>query len=73
MVAQVLDEATSAINPDEELQLYRAVQSTHCTVFSIAHRHALRELHQFELQLEGDGSGTWNLIALEGDQTKAEK
>eukprot|EP00300_Choanocystis_sp_HF-7_P036960 c5292_g1_i1.p1 GENE.c5292_g1_i1~~c5292_g1_i1.p1 ORF type:complete len:683 (+),score=189.46 c5292_g1_i1:22-2049(+) len=61
----VLDEATAAINPDEELQLYRAVLGTNCTVFSIAHRHALRDLHHYELKIAGDGTGDWELTTLQ--------
>eukprot|EP00299_Pterocystis_sp_00344_P012968 c6298_g1_i1.p1 GENE.c6298_g1_i1~~c6298_g1_i1.p1 ORF type:complete len:689 (+),score=170.16 c6298_g1_i1:114-2069(+) len=60
----VLDEATSAINSDEELQLYRHVMRTGCTVFSIAHRLDLRNLHHQELQIKGDGSGDWQLTTL---------
>ncbi|KAK3284414.1 hypothetical protein CYMTET_7938 [Cymbomonas tetramitiformis] len=60
----VLDEATSAINPDEEHRLYEKVQSLGTTVFSIAHRLELRKFHQWELRIEGDGSGKWELEPL---------
>jgi ABC-type uncharacterized transport system fused permease/ATPase subunit len=49
----VLDEATSAINPDEEELLYQQVLDLQCTVFSIAHRLELRKFHQFELKIFG--------------------
>ena len=60
----VLDEATSAINPDEENALYRKVMEGGTTVFSIAHRLALRRFHQAELRIKGDGSGDWELTQL---------
>lgn len=63
----VLDEATSAINPDEETELYNKVLESNCTVFSIAHRLELREFHDFELQFSGDGSGGFNIIDLNDD------
>lgn len=64
----VLDEATSAINPDEESMLYEKVMGGGTTVFSIAHRMELRRFHQAELRIKGDGSGDWTVNALkEGD------
>ena len=57
----ILDEATSAINPDEEGSLYRAVIEQGTTVVSIAHRLELRECHELELKLLGDGEGGWEL------------
>ena len=49
----VLDEATSAINPDQELDLYRKVAEQGTTVLSIAHRLDLRQLHTHELAFAG--------------------
>lgn len=60
----VLDEATSAINADHEHELYRQVMSSRCTFFSIAHRLALRQYHHWELEVKGDGEGTWALTKL---------
>ena len=57
----ILDEATSAINPDEEGQLYERVIEQGTTVVSIAHRLELRKFHRKELKLAGDGSGGWEL------------
>jgi len=57
----ILDEATSAINPDEEGTLYQAVIAQGTTVVSIAHRLELRECHELELKLLGDGEGGWEL------------
>ena len=57
----ILDEATSAINPDEEGTLYEAVIAQGTTVVSIAHRLELRECHELELKLLGDGEGGWEL------------
>ena len=62
----MLDEATSAINPEGERELYRrTVEDKSTTVFSIAHRMELRAYHQMELQLTGDGSGDWKLVPLQ--------
>lgn len=60
----VLDEATSAINPDEEELLYQQVLDLQCTVFSIAHRLELRKFHQFELKIFGDNSGGFTVEKL---------
>ena len=57
----ILDEATSAINPDEEGTLYEAVIAQGTTVVSIAHRLELRACHELELKLLGDGEGGWEL------------
>ena len=67
----VLDEATSAINPDEESALYRKVMEGGTTVFSIAHRLELRRFHQAELRIKGDGSGDWVLTQLAGPEAVA--
>ena len=40
----ILDEATSAINPDEESKLYERLFDTRTTVVSIAHRLELRKI-----------------------------
>lgn len=60
----VLDEATSAINPDEEERLYTQVVSQGTTILSIAHRMALRKHHQLELRVAGDGTGAYELVEL---------
>lgn len=57
----ILDEATSAINPDEEGLLYQRVLQQGTTVVSIAHRLELRKFHSLELKLLGDGKGGWAL------------
>ena len=59
----VLDEATSAINPDEESSLYQKLCSS-TTVLSIAHRLELRKFHDRELRIVGDGTGAWELKPL---------
>jgi len=60
----ILDEATSAINPDQEQQLYQHLVDSDITVFSIAHRLELRKFHTLELKLKGDGSGDYEVIKL---------
>lgn len=62
----ILDEATSAINPDEEHLLYEHVIAQGTTVVSIAHRLELRRFHKRELRVKGDGSGGWELHGQSG-------
>ena len=62
----ILDEATSAINPDEEHLLYERVIAQGTTVVSIAHRLELRRFHKRELKLKGDGTGGWELLGQTG-------
>ena len=50
----ILDEATSAINADEEGPLYSRLGDQKITVFSIAHRPALKRFHHKHLHLIGE-------------------
>lgn len=61
----ILDEATSAINPDEESQLYERLVQTDTTVISIAHRLELRKFHKDELKIAGDGAGGFKIVPLD--------
>lgn len=60
----VLDEATSAINPEEEGRLYEQLNDLGITVFSIAHRHELARFHKMRLDFAADGTGAWTLAEL---------
>ena len=60
----ILDEATSAINPDHEAELYKEVCSSGTTVVSIAHRLELRKFHANELKIKGDGKGGYEVSKL---------
>jgi ABC-type uncharacterized transport system fused permease/ATPase subunit len=60
----VIDEATSAVHPEDELRLYQTVIDMGVTVFSIAHRPALRKFHELELEFKGDGEGGWEIKEL---------
>jgi ATP-binding cassette subfamily D (ALD) protein 3 len=62
----VLDEATSAINPDEEGLLYGQLGELGITFFSIAHRMELMRFHQAQLHFAADGTGRWTLTQLDG-------
>ena len=57
----ILDEATSAINPDEEGLLYAHIETLGITAFSIAHRLELKRFHALHLHLAADGTGKWSL------------
>eukprot|EP00300_Choanocystis_sp_HF-7_P037494 c53660_g1_i1.p1 GENE.c53660_g1_i1~~c53660_g1_i1.p1 ORF type:complete len:649 (-),score=151.27 c53660_g1_i1:210-2117(-) len=60
----ILDEATSAINANEEGPLYEHLARLNMTVFSISHREALKKYHKKNLHFIGDGSGAWTLTDL---------
>ena len=57
----VLDEATAAINPDEEGVFYAQLGKLGITAFSIAHRPELRKFHHKHLHFHADGTGGWTL------------
>jgi len=57
----ILDEATSAINPDEEGLLYAHIDTLGITAFSIAHRMELKRFHSLHLHLAADGTGKYTL------------
>lgn len=57
----VLDEATSAINPDEEGAFYAHLGALGITAFSIAHRMELKRFHHKHLHFHADGTGGWTL------------
>ena len=44
--------------------LYEHILSSGTTVFSIAHRESLRRFHTMELNIKGDGAGSWELKSL---------
>ncbi|XP_033125750.1 ATP-binding cassette sub-family D member 4-like [Anneissia japonica] len=54
-----LDESTSALSTTTEAQLYKQCEAYHITMVSIGHRESLRQFHNCELILNGDGS--WSL------------
>ena len=57
----ILDESTSAINPDEEGLLYAHIETLGITAFSIAHRMELKRFHALHLHLAADGTGRWSM------------
>lgn len=68
----ILDESTSALNPEMEKQLYTELTKTQdVTIISIAHRLELAKYHDKELKIDGDGSGQWTLENL--DRQKSDK
>ena len=62
----VLDEATSAINPDEEGAFYSHLGTLGITAFSIAHRLELKRFHHQHLHFHADGTGGWTLDRIQG-------
>jgi len=61
----VLDEATSAVNPDEEGKMYAQLSELGITFFSIAHRLELMKFHHAQLHFAADGTGRWTLTPLD--------
>lgn len=57
----ILDESTSALPPELEMELYKLLKSYVRIIISVGHRHALRSLHDWILQIHGDGTGSWHI------------
>lgn len=55
----VLDECTNGISPDVELSLYNRCRDLGMAIFSISHKIELKQLHDYELHLNGDTQGTY--------------
>ncbi|XP_077123529.1 lysosomal cobalamin transporter ABCD4 isoform X6 [Ranitomeya variabilis] len=55
----VLDEASSALSEDTEVELYTRCRQLGMTLISVGHRHSLRKFHDLELKLGPDGH--WDL------------
>lgn len=51
----VLDEATSAIDEDTELHLYKTIIDLGITVLSVSHHGAFIQLHHNIIALDGHG------------------
>ncbi len=57
-----LDEATTALDVDNERCMYDLLRSTHCRYVSIGHRKSLFAYHNVHLELQD--AGTWQLERL---------
>ncbi|KAM3920058.1 lysosomal cobalamin transporter ABCD4 isoform 1-T1 [Leptodactylus fuscus] len=62
----VLDEASSALSEDAEVELYTRCRQLGMTLISVGHRRSLREFHDLELKL--GPSGQWDLKHLTKQQ-----
>ncbi|GBG59996.1 hypothetical protein CBR_g326 [Chara braunii] len=65
----VLDECTSAVSADGEAKLYERLQDAKITLFSIAHRPALKKYHSSILVFEGSQMGHgWRFEKMQAEQ-----
>ena len=60
----ILDESTSAVSQDVEIQLYAAAAQQQTTCITISQRLALTEFHAQELRLGEDTQRGWSLREL---------
>ncbi|CAE7432547.1 ABCD1 [Symbiodinium necroappetens] len=59
----ILDECTSMVSQDTEVQLYKAIAEAGCVPITISQRLTLPEIHEQELQLGCDSLAGWSLQA----------
>jgi putative ATP-binding cassette transporter len=59
----ILDEATSAMDVNNEAHCYRLLQAAGITYLSAGHRPSVLQYHQYALELTGKGS--WRLLPVE--------
>ena len=57
----IVDEATSAVSQDVEVQLYEAAAKQKITCITISQRLALKEYHTQELRLGEDTLAGWSI------------
>lgn len=73
----LMDESTSALDENNEVSLYTAVQEAGITIVSVGHRSSLRRFHKNILQFEeaqGSSGTTWTLSRLaEADSSSTRK
>ena len=65
MLFSVLDEATSAITVQQQNRFYTHCKALGMTLISIGHRESLKQFHNAQLVLQGNGN--WALTDLEDD------
>ncbi|XP_069811814.1 lysosomal cobalamin transporter ABCD4-like [Dendropsophus ebraccatus] len=63
----VLDEASSALSEEAEVELYTRCKQLGMTLISVGHRRSLQKLHDLELNLGTNGH--WDLKCLKRQPT----
>jgi len=63
----LLDEATSALDVPSETRLYSVCKQLGITVVSVGHRESLRQLHDYNLKLDGEGGWEYKKIKHDSD------
>jgi putative ATP-binding cassette transporter len=58
----LLDEASSALDPEAESHLYRLLQETGCSYVSVGHHPSLARCHDTVLELAGGGA--WQMASI---------
>jgi ABC-type uncharacterized transport system fused permease/ATPase subunit len=66
----ILDECTSAVSSEMEINLYRICEQLHVTYITISHRPALMAFHDRMLAI-GDGKQGWRLTDIDRAQHRA--
>lgn len=61
----ILDECTSAVSVEMERRLYDRCKELKITYITICHRPALKQYHDTNLNLTGDGKGGWEFLDID--------
>eukprot|EP00039_Didymoeca_costata_P001964 m.56591 g.56591 ORF g.56591 m.56591 type:complete len:1243 (+) comp11047_c0_seq2:42-3770(+) len=60
----ILDQCTDAISVDVEEDLYKTAAQLNISIITTSQRPALTDLHKYEVRIQGQGAGDWELWQL---------